>query len=286
MDCPEALERLELPDELGGPPLESASPAELSEELNAARLHVASCPSCARITEQRGQLDRRIGMVMRDVPVPASLRERLLSALAQTGDAAHRVEVHAVARKAESTQLQRRTDRRFWLQLTVGLCAALCVAAFFWNQSKPPKAEHLALRDIRDRVPVVLDNLDPFQGNFEPELPPDGWNSGGIRFEETVVGFHRDSRGRHLAAVREFSFRNREGELLRGVLVIIPRSVLDDAPAAQFFSASGSTEYLRRDERTFATVAWSQNEFAYVCFVPAENDALESLERALSSPPV
>lgn len=74
MNCHNALEILE-----------SARPAsgDLSEpELVEAAGHLENCSACRDVHRWREHLDRRIGRVMRDVPLPGGLRERLLSALA------------------------------------------------------------------------------------------------------------------------------------------------------------------------------------------------------------
>jgi len=51
-------------------------------ELQAAFAHVDECDTCAEVLEFRRGFDRRVGEIVRDVPVPADLRARLQQAFA------------------------------------------------------------------------------------------------------------------------------------------------------------------------------------------------------------
>jgi anti-sigma factor (TIGR02949 family) len=51
------------------------------DEAEALRQHLADCPDCAAQAQAESRADEHIGRAMRDVPVPAGLRERLLQKL-------------------------------------------------------------------------------------------------------------------------------------------------------------------------------------------------------------
>ena len=62
--------------------LDLYSPGGGDAEAVQAQKHVAECSECAAVADSRRRFDLRLGAVCRDVPVPAGLKERLLSAVA------------------------------------------------------------------------------------------------------------------------------------------------------------------------------------------------------------
>jgi hypothetical protein len=65
--------------------------AELdAAEAEALHQHLGECPDCAAQAREERRADEHLGRAMRDVPVPAGLRERVLKRLTVERDAAHR----------------------------------------------------------------------------------------------------------------------------------------------------------------------------------------------------
>jgi hypothetical protein len=75
MDCPQYLKQLE-----------AVFPGSEDHEdpgVREAMAHLSECESCAREFEARGEFDRQVATRIRDVPVPAEARERLLQQLSR-----------------------------------------------------------------------------------------------------------------------------------------------------------------------------------------------------------
>lgn len=88
--------------------LEFARPMELAgNDADALQQHLARCPECAALAQSEQQFDEQMGPAMRNVPVPAGLRARLLDRLAR----------------------ERRRGRRRWLARGAAVAAALLLAA-------------------------------------------------------------------------------------------------------------------------------------------------------------
>jgi hypothetical protein len=65
--------------------------AELdAAEKEALHQHLAECPDCAAQAREERRADEHLGRAVRDVPVPAGLRERVLKRLTVERDAAYR----------------------------------------------------------------------------------------------------------------------------------------------------------------------------------------------------
>jgi hypothetical protein len=80
MDCRQALQILQFDDlASGGLPSEIGS----VEDRAAAEAHLDSCATCARTVQNRRELDRTIGQVMRAVPIPRGAQQRLLARIAE-----------------------------------------------------------------------------------------------------------------------------------------------------------------------------------------------------------
>ncbi len=102
--------------------LEFARPgsAELDAvEAEALQQHLTDCPECAALAQFERRADEHLGRAMRDVPVPAGLRERILGKLAG----------------------ERAAWRRRWLIRASGAAAAVLLLAltgwYFWSSSLP-----------------------------------------------------------------------------------------------------------------------------------------------------
>lgn len=74
------------------------APAELEAgEADALASHLADCPDCDAVHQAESAIDARIGRAMRDVPVPADLRGKLLARLATDKDVWYRRRLLRVA---------------------------------------------------------------------------------------------------------------------------------------------------------------------------------------------
>jgi len=158
MDCRQALQILEFD---GGNADDSLAEVYSAEERAAAQAHLESCPACARTVGNRRDLDRAIGEVMREVPIPRGAQQRLLARLSELQTANSGADVgptsaalagasdlrglHSVGeqvgrngqplsstvptvRPARPIQATRLTSRRRFLKRLVPLAACLVVA--------------------------------------------------------------------------------------------------------------------------------------------------------------
>src|SRR5947209_7636374 len=82
MDCKNARLLLEFARP-GGRELEAADAEALHQ-------HLAECSECAALAHDEQRADEHLGRAMRDVPVPAGLRERVLKRLSVERDAWYR----------------------------------------------------------------------------------------------------------------------------------------------------------------------------------------------------
>ncbi len=60
---------------------------------------------------------------------------------------------------------------------------------------------------------------------------------------------------------------------------------MDDSPANETFSSIGAQgNYISKAGKKFHAVAWKNADFVYVCFIPAGDEGLKTLEDALYPP--
>jgi len=279
MDCQTTLEILEVarPD----------SDDVKQTELAWAQVHLDSCPRCEEAFRNRQALDRRICRLMRDVSVPWDLKHKLLQAATDgNGELEQSVRAAGVDVPAgsdapvtpvavESTVAQ---PRRYWLKGAAVATACLVggIVAWPWLQ---PSQNRLQLDELRDEVALKDPaKLPPFDGEFEAVIP-EGWSES-VSFTTRTMGFRLDGSGKHLAALYSFTFSSPGRPRVNGLLLVIPKKTIEDPPSATFFGA-GSPVYVR----PYATAAWTEGDFVYVCFVPDAGNALKALELALYAAP-
>jgi len=270
-------------------------------ELSWAQMHLDSCPRCEEVFRNWQALDRRIGWLMRDVSVPWDLKHKLLQAAMDgnveleqsvpaagvadyetgvTGSAAG-LDVPAgsdapvTPASAESTVAR---PRRYWLKGAAVAAACLVGGIVVWPWLQPLQIR-LQLDELRDEV--ALKNpaiLPPFRGEFEAAIP-EGWSEG-VSFSTRTMGFRLDGSGKHLASLYSFTFSSPGHPRVNGLLLVVPKKTIEDPPSATFFG-TGSPVYVR----TYATAAWTEGDFVYVCFVPNADNVLKALELALYAAP-
>ena len=235
MDCGLAREQLDVarPD----------SADRETAELQAAFAHVDACPECAEIVEFRREFDRRTAAVMRDVPVPAGLKERLLAA-AELAESPPQVAQPVPA-----------YNRRKLLLATSSAAALLIAAGVMWIVGGGAP-DPLAMNDVRQfwteqlAEDAALASLPAFDGSFDAAIPDLRWagNLPGVEPQGADI----DGDGRHDAAVYQFG---------TGFLVVFPPDRIAHAPAAESPFAA---------ERSYApvlNVAWTDAGQVHLCFV-------------------
>jgi len=279
MDCRTALEILDL--------VHSYSGDRKNREVEAAEVHLTECPQCYSRFERRQAFDQTVARVMKDVPVPPGLKEKLLNEL-QVGDFSTVDTIRSESTECRSSDGTyepipgRNVSRRKWFRYLISAAVSFAAGIALWWVFSSQDSNLLTMDQIRSWLRTMnnnLESLSEFDGNFTASLPRDGWNSGGIRFTTPAAkGFHKNRDGNHLMALYEFRFIGREGSSLTGILLVIPESRIEDPPAAAYFSTS-SAGY-----EPVPHAVWKSNGLVYVCLIPdGDARALDLLQRALRS---
>lgn len=235
--------------------------------------------SAREVFLRRQEQDRQIAQAVRDVPVPEGLKARLLAAIAEN-PAHEKVQVAELPRGVKTT-------RRRWL-ISALVVTASCVFALLgvWL-FHDPEPKLLALGELERDAPFIeaeIAELKPFQGEFEP-APPGGLWSSARRFTfSPAKGFAPNRAGIDRVAVYEFTFRDpknpRAGEW-RGVMLVVPKSLLNAAPEADSFFASAYKTVNTKPHVAIRT--WTENDLVYISMTGIEDD--EALGNVLSSIP-
>jgi hypothetical protein len=287
MDCRTTLEILDA----ARPDSNDLREPEFAKALE----HLEICPRCSQIVRHRQELDEQIGGIVRDVLVPVGLRERLLAVLQHTraklrtdaGEAASSAassaespaRPEAAPDSAEAVVPMSRTSRRMWLRKAAAAAACVLAGLGTWYVVEMQSRGSVTLAQLRESAPFSLSELPIFDGNFKA-IPPHGWSSSGrLRLSRSVRGLSLSGRNRHEAALYSIYVSGTEGAAAAGVLLVIPAREVRSRPQASNFSA-GNVSYVG----TYATVAWADADFVYVCFVKS-GTAAEIVDRALHLPP-
>ncbi len=125
-------------------------------EAEALNQHLSECPDCSALAQFERRVDDHLGRAMRDVPVPAGLRERILGKLAG----------------------ERSARNRRWLLRASGAAAAVLLLGltgwYLWSSSLPaltpndvPYLVDAAPFPRKGGVEVYFDEI-----NAKTELPP------------------------------------------------------------------------------------------------------------------
>lgn len=277
MNCQDALQLLEA----ARPSSDDLRDPELAPAAN----HLDACPRCREVYASRESLDRRIGRVMRDVPVPVGLRERLLESL---GEKAVPQSAPA-ASKAKDVSQRAASSRRRWLHAMVGVsiaAAALVSGVVLLLTGDPPADTRLTMETLRNETKLNVRSLPAFDGDFAPRPPGGLWKHRDIVIDETARGDLRGKNGKHRVAVYEFAVHDRNNRPHRGVILAIPTSALQDPPAATTVNTRRNDVYASRPGGNWHMLSWQSKEegLTYVCFMRTGGDALDALERALTPP--
>ena len=262
MNCLTARQTMELarPDESDGAAIDEAAQ------------HVKSCPTCQTTVRRREQFDTRIGELCRDVPVPAGLKERLLTGIEATGFPAVVSPVvvsHVVVRPVKP----KAGSRRRWL--AASLSAVLCLVAATGSWLLLPHPPLKSLDEIAGSVlsgAIKSDELPEFTqftGGLALRAPATMMAPRGMPPARRLV----DSQlGDREVAIYFFTFRGPRGRMLTGRLAVVPAASVKDVPAALSFP--GPTLY----KSGFCTTAWVEGGFVYLCCVNGGEAELPATE--------
>lgn len=291
MDCRTALEILDAvrPD----------SADRMEPEVVSASEHVEKCRRCEDQFLARRHFDRRLGERLRDVPVPAGLKSRLLAELQileSPGEFPHgpQLESEPAAENvgADSSNAvgdapvdlstpdsvsARRGRRRARVVALAATALALMVAVtFFVVQSG--QAPVWTMAELRHETATAFqgfEELPRFDGRFEARLPELGWEtSRAISIVGPPHGFPAGTSP-HSAALYHFRLHDGRRPPLDGVLLVTPKHNIAEPPQNTNFNADGV------GSGPLSTVAWTEGEFVYVCVIRGGGDGLQRLERAL-----
>lgn len=286
MNCREARRQLESirPD---------AADRDAPEFAGAAN-HLAECSRCRTHFEAAQQIDRRIGRVMRDVPVPDGLQSRLLASLRDPalalGDSSGEWPAAQDSQPAVDAPPPRKKTRVRVLAAVVAACAAAIVLTWIFWPPPPSVASPLSLADLRSDTtldPSQLSQLSPFDGNFDARPPGGVWTRNPkITIDRRAKGdLERD--GVHRVALFGFWIRGNNGRELPGVLLAIPKDRLGDPPADNLPTLDDRPQhYARRASGVWYSFAWTEGETVYVCFIRKRAGTLQMLQQAISGDPV
>jgi hypothetical protein len=269
MDCQTALDILEVVHPNGD--------TTETPEVVAATEHVDSCADCESIVQTRHSFDDSVGQLIRDIPVPAGLEQRLLDNLA----AHDRSKVSQAAAPAKPKR-----SRRRWLLGAVSAAACCVAGVWIWYGMQPVDSPQ-SLADVRRDFAAEFDQVEllpQFDRNFDVPLLGYEWRSGRVVVDvSSVNGYGEQADGQHLTAVYSFRLADGRRPAVRGALIVLREASVKAAPAHQHFSA-GRIEYVGR---RFATVSWSDSSrgLVYVCVLPVDGDGLNRLQRALRVEP-
>ncbi|HUG92083.1 MAG TPA: hypothetical protein VML55_14685 [Planctomycetaceae bacterium] len=283
MDCRTAREILDV--------LRPGSNDRAEPDVADAVAHLDECDECTLAFRWVQSFDRRIGRAMRDVPVPAGLKERLQDVLGierhgTLDDAAGgRSAAEALAVPAAEDGLSRngsmpaartlpptrRPSRRRWWTPITAMAAVFVLLGVVWflNRDRGPQ---ITLAQVYEKLPFDLSTAEPFDGSFDPQLPP-GWAGNRLFIDRSPKGSDLGLGGQHVVAVYGFRFRGRDGTVIEGLLAVAPAGVIDAGrPLARSFAGAESDYPMGRTPRVrqLAGRAWSTGDFACVCLVPAE----------------
>lgn len=269
MDCQTALDILEV-DRPGDDDTERP-------EIAAATKHLDSCAECVSVVQSRQSFNDSVGRLIRDIPIPDGLEQRLLDNLA-----AHD---RSAVTPAVSPASPKRSRRR-WFVGTASAAVCLIAGVWIWYGMQPADTT-LTLADVRRGFAAEFDQiklLPEFDRNFDAPLPGFEWKGGRIVVDtERVNGYGEQSNGQHLAAVYRFRLADGRRPAVHGALIVLRSSSVKVVHPDQHFSAD-RIAYVGR----FATVSWSnpQRGLIYVCVVPVNGDGLKRLQQALQIEPV
>ncbi len=280
MDCRNALEILDCEgDGLTGPD-EAA--------VQAAEAHLAECPRCLAIAENRRRLDREVGRVMRSVDVPRDAQERLLAKLIalETGaKPSSNGAISVVASPAADATADPVRPARRRMPGLVPLAACLSVAAIGFFSVIWLMTPRWTVAEVRQQLARIdfatLDTLPEFGGDSRAsQLPPD-LGSQKLDWSCHKIPKAWPDASRHQYAVYGFILPSRQRHAIRGLLAVIPVGQMRAPPVEQSLLSTQAGDYLSAQIGEAVTVAWTENNLVYVCVIEGGGESLSTLQQLL-----
>ena len=270
LTCETALERLDAAwlDPLPEEPVDA--------DLLAAREHLQECSACGVKWEARRAADHRIAEVMQSVPVPTGLREQLLAQA--VADPLRRTSVRiADASPPRRIGHDRKLHRRaWWISIAAMLLVSFAGGSWLWQTLQPRRVSMQTLCDQTPLTPAELTKVVDF--SKLPPLPATWSRAKGLRVPEPPCWF-TPPKSHDAAGWFIFELKNGRAPAIRGVLLVVRQSNVSDPPAELIARPSWSG-YTQRGGKPVSVVGWSERGVVYLCFVPGEPAALESVLRA------
>ncbi len=260
MKCNEALNILDATNDLFD--------GQSDERWDQAMDHLETCDNCAEMTAARQVFDEQMAQAITNVAIPADLKQILLDNAEASHSPSHQPE-----------PIPQKSRGRIWAALVavaVFAIVALCTWAFL-----PEHRPGIAAADIPQTAVASVDaELPQYNGQFQPVLPHLGWTQ--VIDETEPKGLLADDEGRHLAAAFVIQFADRQGNNVRGLLVVTPARELDTLPK-ESIPDSSQVQYFSSEANDYAIVSWQEGEFAYFCVVEGGSFTLERLHQQVES---
>lgn len=253
---------------------------EAAPGWEAAAAHLAECPVCQDAFRKGDLVDQQLAALTRDVPTPAGLEDRIISAIGEStkrsteadGEARSGLPTTAPAYPATVSRIPR---RRILVATAAAACSVLVAFSYFyWVDSQRVTVEQLkvATQSLPDRQ-----NL-PFFAGFPRGIalqPPQGIRSdialGGVTPKQLKIG-------QHAVAAYFFSFESDHQVVVKACLLAIPRQAIVDPPNRDGFQ---EVDYKYQCPVT----VWSEGDLVYICCL-TEGGGEEILERLFPQEPV
>lgn len=247
MDCSEARQTLDASRPQGR---DWAEP-----ELRAAAAHVEHCPDCQSALSIRDRFDQDVACEMERIEIPDGLSDRLLAALSR--------DARTIAAELAPVRRRGRWTVRWW---AAAAALALLAGGWWWQFPAEPTLtmEQVSAAIGRQFDQVLADAAPAFDGRFAPPLPDAVWRE--VVGGGTPIGIDLDGRTGHDGAVYRFTSGR-----LAGILVVLPRSRVGDAPVESVPRRSNA-RYLPHPQ-----VAWTVGDCVYICVLQRGN--LDDLQR-------
>jgi hypothetical protein len=254
--------------------------------------HVEGCPTCQAAVRRQRQFDDKVGVMIREAPVPADLKDRLLARLeaearmqsddrgARTASpAADSLDVRPAAAVTKAGAATSSTaarpqvgSRRRWLGAAA--LAAACLLAGVGTWALWPVRPMVSPREVAE---TLATNIDP-EGMAEFTQFSDGLV---LKVPTTMKSSRLVHPPRHLGeldvAVYFLPLSGRRGAPLDGRLVVIPirRVVANEIPVTDSFLAPPAPPIYTAGG--FCYTVWVEGDFVYICCVKGGENELRRL---------
>jgi hypothetical protein len=259
--------------------------------VDEASRHVETCPACQTAVRRQNQFDAKVGAMVRDVPVPADLKGRLLARLhaeapipvgapaeigqstgsttAVTTENSASPEISTSAPALDSRPIRSRGSRRRRWILAGALTAACIVTGIgAWSLWQAPSINpnEIAAELVKDDFrPNQLPELTKFANGLDVRLPAT-LNTRRLDLALPVRRLHTLD-----VAVYLFTVHGKGNTMLEGRLAVIPKRDVD--PRHLPLAGPTPTEY----KGGYCVTSWVEGEFVYVLCLKGASNELDRL---------